>query len=63
MTTNLSRGQSVKVTADHNQFLQGETIYKIAQVSKINGVISVMLTLDGQVSGAIPEFKVTAINS
>ena len=64
MTTNLFRGQAVKVTSAHNQFSPcDKTEYRIAQVSKINGVISVMLTLDGQVSGAIPEFKVTPINS
>lgn len=63
MTTNLFRGQAVKVTAAHNQFNPGETVYHVGQISKINGVISVMLTLDGVVAGALPESKVSPINS
>lgn len=59
--TEFTRGQQVIITEPYNHFKScNDTIYQIAQISRIAGLNSVQLLHNSVCVGAIPESKLKA---
>lgn len=48
-------GQRVKVIQSHNHIIADDTEYRIGQINRICGAVSVQIMKDGKCIGAVPE--------